>query len=145
MYCNQRWLIYKYTEYILNPLWLSPQSRQSAKLFSSLRNWDSRNPSPAGECTPSSLGPGGGAHSLAREGLGESQFRRGDIHCGTLYIYVLCDCNTPKVWANQLIGAIYSSLIGEQTIARSLAPALTARFAIIFLQRVQRSSYRGCA
>jgi hypothetical protein len=33
---------------------------------------------------------GGGAHSLAREGLGESQFRRGDIHCGTLYIYVLC-------------------------------------------------------
>ena len=34
---------------------------------------------------------GGGAHSLAREGVGESQFRRGDIHCGTLYIYVLCD------------------------------------------------------
>ncbi len=29
---------------------------------------------------------GGGAHSLAREGLGESQFRRGDIHCGTLYL-----------------------------------------------------------
>ncbi len=26
-----------------------------------------------------------------REGVGESQFRRGDIHCGTLYnIYVLC-------------------------------------------------------
>ena len=33
---------------------------------------------------------GGGAHSLAREGVGESQFRRGDIHCGILYIYVLC-------------------------------------------------------
>jgi hypothetical protein len=31
---------------------------------------------------------GGGAHSLAREGLGESQFRRGDIHCGTLTILV---------------------------------------------------------
>ncbi len=30
------------------------------------------------------------AHSLAREGLGESQFRRGDIHCGTFYIYVFC-------------------------------------------------------
>jgi hypothetical protein len=28
--------------------------------------------------------------SLAREGVGESQFRRGDIHGGTLYIYVLC-------------------------------------------------------
>jgi hypothetical protein len=33
---------------------------------------------------------GGGAHSMAREVVGESQFRRGDIHCGTLYIYVLC-------------------------------------------------------
>jgi hypothetical protein len=36
------------------------QSRQSAKLFSSLRNWDPPNPSP------------GGAQSLAREGVGES-------------------------------------------------------------------------
>jgi hypothetical protein len=51
--------------------------------FSSRRNWDSPNPSPAGECAPPVLE--GGAHSLAREGLGESQFRRGDIHCGTLY------------------------------------------------------------
>jgi hypothetical protein len=33
---------------------------------------------------------GGGAHSQAREGFGESQFRRGYIHCCTLYIYVLC-------------------------------------------------------
>ncbi len=66
------------------------QSRQSAKLFSSRRNWDSPNPSSAGECAPPPLVPGGGAHSLARKGVGESQFRRGDIHCGTLYIYVLC-------------------------------------------------------
>jgi hypothetical protein len=28
------------------------QSRQIAKLFSSCRNWDSPNPSPAGECAP---------------------------------------------------------------------------------------------
>jgi hypothetical protein len=56
--------------------------------FSSRRNWDSPDPSTAGECAPLVLG--GGAHSLAREGLGESQFRRGDIHCDTLYIYVLC-------------------------------------------------------
>ncbi len=40
---------------------------------------------------PPPLVPGGGGHSLAREGVGESQFRRRDIHCGTLYIYVLCD------------------------------------------------------
>jgi hypothetical protein len=32
---------------------------------------------------------GGVAHWLAREGLEESQFRRGDIICGTLYIHVL--------------------------------------------------------
>ncbi len=31
------------------------------------------------------------AHPLAREEVGESQFQRGDIHCGTLQIYVLCD------------------------------------------------------
>ncbi len=37
------------------------------------------------------LVPGGGANSLAREGVGESQLRRGDIHYGTLYTYVLCD------------------------------------------------------
>jgi hypothetical protein len=63
-----------------------PQSRQSAKLFSSRRHWDSPNPSPTGECAPSPLVPGGGAHSLAREGLGESQFRRWDIYCGTYFV-----------------------------------------------------------
>jgi hypothetical protein len=55
-----------------------------------LRNRDSPSPSPAGECAPYPSVPGGGAHSQAREGLGESQFRLGNIHCGTLYIYVLC-------------------------------------------------------
>jgi hypothetical protein len=46
-------------------------------------------PHPQASVSPP-LVPGGGAHSLVREGVGESQFRRGDIHCGTLYIYVLC-------------------------------------------------------
>ncbi len=60
--------------------------------FSSRWYWDSPNPSPAGECAPPPLVPGGVAHSLAREGVGESQFRRGDthVHCGTLYMYVHC-------------------------------------------------------
>jgi hypothetical protein len=52
--------------------------------FSSRRNWE--YPSPAGECAP----PPPGSEwrgTLEREGLGESQFRRGDIHCGTLFIY----------------------------------------------------------
>ncbi len=63
--------------------------------FSSLRNWDSPNPSPAGVCAPPPF-LGGGARSLAREGLGESQFRRGDIHFSTLYIYVLCAPKHPN-------------------------------------------------
>jgi len=49
-------------------------------------------PPPAGECAPLPV-LGERTHSLAREGLGESQFRRGDIHCGTLYIYVVCKKN----------------------------------------------------
>ncbi len=67
-----------------------PQSRQSAKLF--LQSSESGLPQPLTRrrvCPPSPV-LGGGAHSLAREGLGESQFRRGDIHCGTFYIYALC-------------------------------------------------------
>ncbi len=43
-------------------------------------------PHPQASLPPPPFGSGGGAHSLAREGLGESQFRRGDLHCGTLYI-----------------------------------------------------------
>ncbi len=59
------------------------------RFFSSRRNWDSPNPSPAGECAPP-LVPGGRGTLAGERGVGESQFRRGDIHCGTLYIHVLC-------------------------------------------------------
>ncbi len=64
----------------------TPQSRQSAKRFSSRWNWDSPTPLAAGECAPPPFGPGGRAHSLGAKGVGESQFQRGDIHCGALYI-----------------------------------------------------------
>jgi hypothetical protein len=67
---------------------VSPQSRQSAKLFSSRRNWDSPNPSLAGDCASPPFGSGGRGTLAGERGAGESQFRRGDIHCGTLYIYV---------------------------------------------------------
>jgi hypothetical protein len=52
--------------------------------FSSSRlNWDS--PSPAGEYVPSTFGSWEwGTHSLAGEGVGGSQFGRGNRHCGTL-------------------------------------------------------------
>jgi hypothetical protein len=61
----------------------APESRQSAKLF--LKSSELGLPHPL--TRPPVLG--GGLHSRAREGLGESQFRPGDIHCGTLYINVL--------------------------------------------------------
>ncbi len=70
---------------------VAAQSGPSAMLFSSRRNWDSPNPSFAGEVPPPRVwGEGHTRWREAREGLGESQFRRGDVHCGTLYIYVLC-------------------------------------------------------
>jgi hypothetical protein len=59
--------------------------------FSSRRNWDYPIPSPAGNCAPPPpLVPGGRAHSLAAKKAEESQFRRRDIYCGTLYIYAFC-------------------------------------------------------
>ncbi len=43
----------------------------------------------------------GEAYSLAGEGVGESQFRGGDVHCGILYIYVLYDaCALPSLHAS---------------------------------------------
>jgi hypothetical protein len=60
--------------------------------FSSRRYWDSPNPSPAGECAPPPLVPGGGAHSLAREGVGRVPIpTRGITLWYSLYsVYVLC-------------------------------------------------------
>jgi hypothetical protein len=70
-----------------------PQSGQSAKLFLQSSELGLSQPLTRSRVCPHPPGSGGGAHSLARERLGESQFRRGDIHCGgggTLYKYVLC-------------------------------------------------------
>ncbi len=65
--------------------------RQSAQLFLQSSELGFPNPSPVGKCARCHpLVPGGGEHSLARDGVGESQFRRGEINCGTLYLYALC-------------------------------------------------------
>jgi hypothetical protein len=57
--------------------------------FSSRRNCDSPTPHPQASVPPPPLvRGGGGAHSLAGEGVGESQFRRGNIQCGTLKRYI---------------------------------------------------------
>jgi hypothetical protein len=63
-------------------------------LFSSRRNWDSPKPSPAG-------GSGGRGTLIGEKGGGRVPipFRRGDVHCGTLHMFVLCE--TVSVEANE--------------------------------------------
>ncbi len=77
----------------LNALWarfsvpFCPDHRVGGVLsfFSIRRNWTPPTPHPLASVPPPPFGSGGrGAHSLEREGMGESQFRRRDIHCGTL-------------------------------------------------------------
>jgi hypothetical protein len=63
--------------------------------FSSRRNWDSPNPSPAGEYAPPPWFRGEG-HTSWRESGWKSQFQRADMHCGALYIYVLCALQDKK-------------------------------------------------
>jgi hypothetical protein len=62
-----------------------PQGRQSAKLFLQSSVLGLPHPSIAGKCAVCS--GGGGAHSLAGEGVGESQFRRG-TYTVVLYLRV---------------------------------------------------------
>jgi hypothetical protein len=55
---------------------------------------------------------GGEAHSLAGEGVGESQFRRGDKHCGTLgkyYVARMIERNSSLLMARN------SVLLEEET------------------------------
>jgi hypothetical protein len=47
------------------------------------------NPHPQASVPSPPLVPGGGAHLLAREGVGESQFRRGDRHWYSIYMCTL--------------------------------------------------------
>ncbi len=60
--------IYKSTKYV---------HIKSTTVYAPRRNWDSPQPPTRRVVCPSPLFLGGGEHSLARKGLGESQFRRG--------------------------------------------------------------------
>jgi hypothetical protein len=69
----------------------SAQSRQSAMLFLQSSVLGLPQPLTRRRVCPSTFGSGGEGHTRWRErGLGESQFQRGELHCCTLYIYVLC-------------------------------------------------------
>jgi hypothetical protein len=67
--------------------------------FFSRRNWDIPTPSPAGECV-SPLWLGGGGTLAKGRGGGVSLFERGDRHCGTLGINVLCAQDPEPVFLN---------------------------------------------
>ncbi len=78
-------------------IWLGgtfkPQSIQSAKLFLQSSELGFPHPLTRSRVCPSPpLVPGGGAHSLAGEGVGESQFRRG-TYTVVLFNHVLCALN----------------------------------------------------
>jgi hypothetical protein len=78
--------------------------------FSSRPNWDHpHHPQPS--VSPFGFG-GGGTYSLAGEGVGGSQFGRGDRQCGTLGIYVLFGGVAPHrlyiAGSRQLPAVVYS-------------------------------------
>ncbi len=86
---------------------LDPKTHRVGRVqsfFSSRRNWDCPQPITRRRVCPPPLVPGGGAHSLPREGVGGSKFRRGDIHYGNLCIYVLCE--KTYVWRYNAISLV---------------------------------------
>ncbi len=93
------------------------QSRQSAKLFLQSQVFGIGTPPtlhPLACVPPPPPGTGGRDTPADERGvgsLGESQFRRGDIHCGTLYIYVLCGLRcVPNALVRLFVSGCYSRL-----------------------------------
>jgi hypothetical protein len=67
------------------------QSRQSTRLLLQSSDLGQLPPPHPQANTSPPFGSGGVTHFLAGEGgVGGSQFARGDRHCGTLGIFVLC-------------------------------------------------------
>jgi hypothetical protein len=91
----------------------SAQSRQSAELFLQSSELGLPHPltrrrvcSPLFWCAPPfGFGSGGGAHSLPGEGVGASQFQRGDRHCGYLDIrvYVCTLCHSDIIYCTNSV------------------------------------------
>jgi hypothetical protein len=71
-------------------------------------------PYPHASVPPPPLGPGGGAHSMTREGVGESQFRRGDIH----FFVVLFIC---MYFVVRSVGSVLYTSARTQCMPRLLA------------------------
>ncbi len=81
--------------------------------FSSRRNWDSPNPSTAGECTPPPHGSGGRGTLAGERGYGRVPIPTRGKHCGTLYIYVLCYSRC--TWAHSWPARGPSTILGKHS------------------------------
>ncbi len=77
------------------------QSKQSDRLFLQSSEMGLPHPLTEGECAPPPPGSGGGGTLACARGDMGFKFRRGDRHCGTLDIYVLCreqNTNQPPLY-----------------------------------------------
>ncbi len=93
------------------------QSRQSARLF--LKSSEMGLPQPLTHRRVCPPGSGGGAYSLAREGLGESQFRRGDLlYTVVLFIYTYL---VPRDLNEEIVRSWIRLLIYNRTACLLLA------------------------
>jgi hypothetical protein len=102
------------------------QSSQSAKVFSSRRNWDSPTPSHAGECATPPV-PGGGSRSLPGEGVGGGGFpipTRGHTLWYSRYLYNVpyFEVQSLKEWRN-----LYSRLFVSHSSLKPVLPAFSCR------------------
>jgi hypothetical protein len=78
-----------YSRHYLEDQW--PQGWQSAKPFLQSSELGLPQPLTRTRVCPPPFGSGGRGTLAGERGVGESQFQRGDMHCGTLCIYVLCE------------------------------------------------------
>jgi hypothetical protein len=76
-------------------------------------------PSPPGECGPPPLWFRGEAHSLGGEGVGESQFRRVDVHCGTLYKCTLWNSIGGNGWHSASADSFNTSLHDSKRLPKT--------------------------
>ncbi len=102
--------------------------------MSPCRNWDSPNPSPAGECAlPAGPKGGGGAHSPAAKGVGESQFRRLEKKLSTmptlwlLRVQLGRPCRQRTIYGNHKLIVYCTVSISDKCLPFAILPSVLQR------------------
>ncbi len=110
----------------LEPRESNPQSRQSARLFFQSSELELPHPLTRRRVCSPLLWFGGEGSQLARgRGVGGSQFRRGDRHCDTLGIFVLCD-----MIADLVMVPVWVKSSGMSLVLRSGQPSSLAMISL---------------